>query len=162
MLQRAIDLAYQDNQITDQFFRLNDDEALHFLSEQTNSRSSILINDATNRRFYDQVLTWSDTTPLPNKAHQTYFDHWRGRGILADELCSALHLDQKDICAFVGVSRGPKSITLPFWNEDQGFTPHPFESVETSYQVRIYLNPKLHDKSPQVVQLARQLLQTGK
>lgn len=67
MLQRAIDLAYQESQITGQFFCLTDNEALHFLSEQTNSRSGSLINDAINRDFTTKFYPGQILLPCPIK-----------------------------------------------------------------------------------------------
>lgn len=158
MLQRAIDLAFQQDQIQYDFFLLTDDGALEFLRNHSNPQSAKLIENALRRDFYPRVFYY-ETGNKPAGQVKKLFDDWRGRQKLADDLAHELNLDPTQVCVYLGKSKGPKSIPLPFWNEEEGFIPQPFEQVEQSYQIKVYLHPEVMDKAKDVSSYINNLLQ---
>lgn len=157
MLQRAIDLTYQEDQIKPTFFSLTDDEALEFLRNQTNPRSKRLVEDALRRNFYERIF-FQEFHLEPEGKIKEFFQNWRGRQKLADDLASEVRIDPAQVCTYVGKSRGPKSITLPFWNEEEGFIDQPFQHVKESYMVKVYLDPKVLDKREAISEIMSSLL----
>lgn len=150
MLQRALDLAYQEDQIKPEFFLLTDDEALAFLRSHTNPRSQKLIENATLHRMYKNILEYHSNALPESPTAINYYTHWRGRQMLADEITKELGIDPMDMCVYVGVSKGAKSITLPFWNDDEGFLPQPFEEAKKVYIAKLFLNPSKDHKAKEV------------
>lgn len=157
MLQRAIDLSFQENHLPADFFLLTDDTALSFLCEKTSDRSKKLIENTLKRNFYETIFSLELKTPSSSPEARDYFGNWRGRNKLADDICKQCGLEPEDLCAFVGISKGPKSITLPFWNEENGFTEQPFEKVDNIYLVKVYLNSKAQDQANQIRSMLKNL-----
>lgn len=159
MLQRALDLAFQEGKITTNFFNFTDEQAIAFLETKAGRRAKKLIAQVLLRRFYQNVYNLETTKEPVDERAQRYYKHWRGRNELVDQLALDLRLDLTDLCANVGVTRGAKSIDLPFWSEELGFQPQPYEHTTKTYLVRIYLNPSQSSKAQAVAGLAKEIFE---
>lgn len=155
MLFRAIDLAFHEEKIKPTFFDLTDDEALSFL-HRCGGETTKLLKDLERQPY---LLLYESKTTEPSadferKAKRSP-DSFMYRHALSSTL--AKHLKSKDhtVCAYLGMDRGVRHITIPYssfadfhnqlnnW-EILGATLAP------EWIVQIYAHPSLRDRKQEI------------
>ena len=113
MLYRALEFAYDDGLIEEDFFRLGESDALFFLNKRCGGKTRDLIDRALRWKqyhlFYQQINSQHD-----QRLNSLYND-WRGRKMFADNLADRLGIPAEDIAVYIGSDRGEKAIKLPFY-----------------------------------------------
>jgi HD superfamily phosphohydrolase len=145
MLYRAIYLAYQIGLIDANFFLMNDDEAIDYLS-RCGGEISRLLERLISWEWYEEVFSlqfeshyWSPIMRLANNPMS---------GLeAADTLCNRAKVEPDDVCVYVGRGRDKKSVTIPFISADPAEGKGKFFLAEDNnlpiYRLKVFVNPNL-------------------
>jgi HD superfamily phosphohydrolase len=142
-LYRALGLAYQQNSLGEEFFRMREDQALRFLSDLGGGIREI-VHDLATWHHYPEVLRWEDqasTPELENLAGDT-----NARMEVADRVAEDLSLQRHQLAFYIGSGRGAKSIPLPWQGERSEAASNLFPGRKAKMRVALYCQG-YHDQS---------------
>jgi HD superfamily phosphohydrolase len=145
MLYRAIYLAYRIGLIDANFFLLNDDEAVDYLS-RCGGEVSRLLDRLISWKWYEEVFSLHSESyhrlPVMKLA-----DNPMGELEIADTLCAQVKIDPEDICVYIGRGRDKKRVTVPFIPADPAEGKGHFFLVEDNdspiYRFKVFVDPNL-------------------
>ncbi len=136
MVYRATEIAFYENELSMDFFLLNDYEAITYLLTKCNLRTKLLVERARRWNWYEEVVAIETTTPSA-RFKELAFD-WKGRKYLADKLCEQFGREPDEICVYVGKGRDKRKITLPFIS-DFGEKRFDVADNEPIYRAKIWI-----------------------
>lgn len=116
MLQRAMEFAFEGNHINEDFFQLNESEALYALANLSGSKAAKLINHALTWNHYH--LCYEQDNTEEDLRLSSFYDNWRARKEFTDTLADSLRMPREDVVIYVGKNRGEKEIRLPFYGDN--------------------------------------------
>ncbi|MGD9129200.1 MAG: HD domain-containing protein [Candidatus Woesebacteria bacterium] len=113
MMYRALDLAFQENELKKEFFLMTDAEAFSYLEHNCNPKTQIITRRARKWQFYPTAYSFSTNTA--SKKLRDFFLDIDNRTILADKISSQFKIKAEDITVYFGKGRGFKKIHLPIF-----------------------------------------------
>lgn len=115
MMFRAMELAFSENNLSRDFFFLDDLQALEFLLNRCNVMTARLVQRALRWEWYEEVVCFEFTNPTDKRA--SLASHWSSRKKLADSICQRFGIPYEDVCVYAGKGKDVKEVTTPFTNE---------------------------------------------
>jgi hypothetical protein len=145
MLYRAVYLAFQAGRIGTDFFLLNDDDAVSYLSHCEGGASRIL-NRLISWEWYEEVFSLQSESyrrlPIMKLA-----DNPMSGLEIADTLCAQAKVGLEDVCVYVGRGRDKKRVTVPFIPADLAEGKGEFflagDNDLPIYRLKVFVNPNL-------------------
>lgn len=156
MISRALYFAWQNNELTSDFFYLTDSQAFYLLENRFNPASRALAQDARYWRFY--LPAAEITTEKPNRHLKKVCLDWQLRFQLADTLAEKLNLPPQDITIAGGKDKGFKKIHLPFVGQGQKQSHMPLMPLR--WRLKIFIQPRHRSHIPRLQTLLHRLLKT--
>jgi len=139
MLYRAVDLAFQHGELSIDFFRMDDTQALAHLSG-CNLQTAYLIQQLMAKKHYIELGSFETTEPSPKLRDRA--KRINARREIADEFAKQINAPPELVCAYIGAGRDRRKIELPFVSSDGAYLldngKHP-----TIYRARLYVAPEL-------------------
>lgn len=115
-LYRALEYAYAEGALGEEFFRLGESDALHYLRFTVGGTAAKLVEEELRWRHYPLLYERLARDEDPRLA--AIYGDWRARRQLADELAAGLRIPPDELSFYVGRERGEKTIRLPFIGEN--------------------------------------------
>lgn len=112
MIHRAVEIAFCESELSLDFFRLNDVEAINYLATRCNLRTKRLVDRARRWDWYDEVVSIETTDP--SERFKMLASNWRGRKLVADVICRDYGREPDEVCVLVGRGRDKRKISVPF------------------------------------------------
>ena len=142
MVYRALEIAFCEEEIENDFFFHDDNTALSYL-RACNEKTARLVQSATRWAWYDEVV--SAEFQNPSEKLRTLSAHWKGRKRLADTIAEKLGVSQEKVCAYIGAGKEKRRIHMPFITKNaRAFYDN---SDETPiYRVKVYVPNDLSEK----------------
>jgi HD superfamily phosphohydrolase len=146
MLYRAVYLAFQAGRIGTDFFLLNDDDAVSYLSCCEGGVSRLL----------DRLISWEWYEEVFSLQSESYrrlpitklTDNPMSGLEMADALCAQAKVEPDDVCVYVGRGRDKKRVTVPFIPADSAEGRGGFFLAEDNdlpiYRLKVFVNPNLN------------------
>jgi HD superfamily phosphohydrolase len=117
MTRRALQFAYEEGELKEEFFRWTDTQAYNYLLEDCNPRTKKIASIAANKIPYVAVTDLMITSPQ-NDFIELCKDGDNSERI-ADSLAEEFALPREDVCVYFGKSRNYRSVHLPVLNGDE-------------------------------------------
>jgi HD superfamily phosphohydrolase len=152
MVYRALGLAFFAKEIKEQFFHLDDEEALaHLLF--CNSECASIVRQVMAGVWHKEIV--SKQTTEPSEKLLDVLKHWNCRLLLADYICEKCQLPKSAICVYIGEGRDNRKITLPF-STQKGFK---YLDGDTApiFRLKVYVAPEFEEKKNCVRRVIRKL-----
>ena len=118
MLYRALEYAFAANKLSEDFFALDESDALHVLRRRCGKPAGKLVESALRWQQYPllhQTLAREEDPRLV-----AIYDDWKARKRFTDAIADEIGVPRDEVALYVGRDRGEKAITLPFIGEHAG------------------------------------------
>ena len=138
ILYRALDYAFQENELAPEFFLYTDPQAFNYLLEKCNSRTRYLMAQAKNLVFYKQAWNYASTNP--SRELKEFCSDMDNRRSLSDRISQEFGIKPEHVSVYSGKNKGHKRIHLPFVSLDETQSNIKPTSQET-YMVQVYIHP---------------------
>jgi HD superfamily phosphohydrolase len=112
MLYRALEYAFSEGNLEEDFFLLTESDALYHLRKRSGPRAEALIEQAFRWKQYP--LRYQRSTVKADLRIASLYADWRARKAFTDEVANHLQVEAHQLVAYVGRDKGEKSIELPF------------------------------------------------
>lgn len=112
MLYRALEFAFADGALDEEFFALSEPDALHHLRHEVGGKTAQIIKAEYQWRHYPRLL--ETTSRVEDMRVASLYDDWELRKQVTDQLAADLKIKTEEFVLYVGRDRGEKSVTLPF------------------------------------------------
>lgn len=109
MIHRAIQLAFEHDEIDESFFRLTDAEAMLHL-RRCNKQTQTLIDRA--HRWEEYLFVCDDNITNPSPRLRQFCEDKDSRSNFADAIANTFSLPREDVLVYAGKSRGVRKIHL--------------------------------------------------
>ncbi len=141
VLIRALEYAYQAQELTKDFFHLTESQALYTLENRCNLTTQKLIKDLKNWVFYPLVgsIVQKDQ---PTEKILALVKSWKAQQVLADSLADQLKIPRAAVTLYAGRDKGFKKIHLPFIGDSTIEKHQPFQNL--FWRVKVYAHPKYY------------------
>lgn len=160
MLQRALTFAYDNGEITREFFFLTDEAALVWL-EQCNPGTLHLITRMKKWQWYERILNFCFENDVPPELEQWIEKGWRSRNVLADEISHEVRIHREQACVFTVAGRERREITLPFIDKHgQVYScwMAPQRKKNPIYRLQVFVAPEIvPEKKRRIASFAKEL-----
>jgi len=144
MMFRGLAFALEESELDTKFFFMGDYEALNYLINKCNPKTSEMFKNIANLQFYQQVFDFSINNPS-NKV-KNILENRENRILLADEISEELQLNPEEVCVYVGKSKGVRQIHIPILDQNGNSTNYqPLEEQE--WMARVYVHLSQIDKA---------------
>ncbi len=155
MLVRAIEFAFNQGDLDEQFFFRTDHQALYILEHNCNPITRHLTHSARLWLRYHKAAEIITTTPTPKlKALCRHRTSW---GKLADQISTELKVSPEDVTVHISKDKGYRQIDLPILGPESTAIRR-LPRRELRYMIQVYLHPRCHRLCPQVKSLLRQII----
>jgi HD superfamily phosphohydrolase len=156
MLYRAIDLCDQQTALGEDFFSLDETQALAHLQESCEQSRMLLESLATWRQY--PCLLWLASSEQDPRVSAIYGDT-EARRRAANRLAEILDIPAHHLCLYAGKAKGNKAIDLPFEGQKQlvAAAEQAFAATAPGQQVSVFIE-KSHALSSQRVMAAWQVV----
>lgn len=155
MLFRGLQFAFENGELTEDFFNLTDSQALYVLENRFNEKTKKLISDM--RRWFIYVpagrITIDDN---PSETIKTFCTNWKERQKIADIIAASLGLEREEVTVYAGKDKGFKKIHLPFVGGEKVVEHQPLQKL--FWRIKVYIHPKYKDKVEEVEELLEGIL----
>ncbi|MBI2023505.1 hypothetical protein HYT01_03015 [Candidatus Giovannonibacteria bacterium] len=146
MLYRAVELALYEGEISPEFFRFSDIEAISYLMT-CNPRTIELVDKMSRWKWYPEVASWEIKEPSRFVAKIAACTHRRRK--LLDEICGTLGIAPEKICLAMQRGVETKRIKTPFLVEcGRKLQGTKFE--RPPLRVRVFVSPEWQFKKPEI------------
>jgi HD superfamily phosphohydrolase len=115
MLYRALEFAFAEGTIKEDFFKLGESDALHFLRYDAGKEAQKLLLREWQWQHYPRL--YEQLNPEEDMRIVSLYDDWRLRKDFTDRVAKDLKVPLDEIALYAGRDRGEKAITLPFIGE---------------------------------------------
>lgn len=143
MLLRALDFAYQNGELAQDFFFMNDAEAFLFLERKCNKISSNITKMLKSWQFYERVFQFS--SPNPNDFMKKAVTRFETRQELATEVAAEIKAAPEDVALYLGSNKGFKKIHIPIV-EGSGKEKEHSPQIKLTFMAQVFLHPRHSDK----------------
>lgn len=143
MVYRAVDIAFNYGEISEEFFYLDDSSALDFLGS-CNRESAFLVEQTLAHQWYQEII--SIETTEPNQQFKNLAEQYRNaRGMIAEYIREQMKMPRGTICVYLGKGRDKRKIETPFVKADGS---RRFDEGEHRplYRIKIYVHPDYQNK----------------
>ncbi|KKR84886.1 MAG: Deoxyguanosinetriphosphate triphosphohydrolase [Candidatus Uhrbacteria bacterium GW2011_GWF2_41_16] len=143
MLERAIWFAFEQGELSEAYFRMNDQEAVEYL-QSCNEKTAFLANRVSTRDLY--ALCFAFETTKPSEKFLALSQKWDARYEVADAIAAHIKMPREAVCVHLGKGRDRRKIDLPFVRDDGSFfmDNSPPECLEPIYRIKVYLDGEVH------------------
>ena len=152
MVYRAVEIAFYLGEITEDFFRLNDTQAIDFLLT-CNKDSAHLVKKVLDQQRYPEFFSFK--TISPSDRLQAIAKDRDMRKILAEMICEQYHLPPSAVCVYVGQGRDKRKIDLPFVDKN-GSRYLDIKKYPPIYRVKVYVDPECGIKKAMIKSFVEQ------
>jgi HD superfamily phosphohydrolase len=156
MLFRGLQFAYENNELSDSFFRLTDSSALYLLENKFNPQTQRLISDMKHWFHYVPAIKVTKSGDV-SEGFKTFCSDWKERQKIADIVSDGLGIERESVTVYAGKDRGFKKIHLPFVGEKEAVEHQPLQKL--NWRINVYLHPKYEDKKGEVSELVTNILE---
>ncbi|NMB57235.1 HD domain-containing protein [Candidatus Beckwithbacteria bacterium] len=155
MLFRALQFAYEDNELKKDFFSFTDSQALYFLEYKANQLTRKLMKDMRFWHLYLPAgkIIKADTI---SETVKTFCTVWQERQKIADIIAHSLGVKKEEVTVYAGKDRGFKKIHLPFIGDGEIVEHQPLQKL--FWRIKVFLHPKHKDKVPAVQELLESIV----
>lgn len=144
MLYRALESAFSNGYLGEDFFWKNESEAIVDLQNSTDT-AHYLIQRASLWQQYKKA--WGNKFADSQELHLAATD-WQIRKEINDKLCEACGVSEKDLVFYLGKEKtGEKAISIPFVGMRKKEAEHRLKAKPGSWFARVYVNKNVKDYS---------------
>lgn len=143
MMFRALEFAYFNGELAEDFFYLTESEAFSYLTEKCSRATRELVEDALRWRFFVRAAEY--ITRKPTTRVKELCSGMKQRKYLADRVAEELKITKKDVCVYTGKDKGYKKIKIPFIDEG-GKTGNFVPKEERRWIIKVYIDPEYTGK----------------
>ncbi len=150
---RAVEIAFYRGELTEDFFHLNDVQAMDFLLT-CNKDSAHLAQKFLDRQIYPELIAFKTIRPslrLKAIAKDRYM-----RKALAEAICQECVMPQSAVCVYIGQGRDKRKIDLPFVGRN-GSRYLDNGNYNPIYRVKVYVDPEFENKKRVISSLVKQM-----
>jgi len=140
MLFRALQFAYENGELTQDFFTLTDSQALYVLEHRCNTLTQNLIRDMRQWLFYQPAAEIVKAGNV-SETFVTFCSQWRERQKIADIIADSLGIARECVTVYAGKDKGFKKIHLPFIGKGGQEEHHPIQKLY--WRIKVCLHPSL-------------------
>ncbi len=115
MLYRAIEFAYANDALQEDFFQLGESAAITLLANDAGIEAAELIDYEDRWQHYP--LLYEQVTLKEDMRLASLYADWKARKDFTDRLALQLNIPLTEISLYVGRGPGEKSINLPIWGD---------------------------------------------
>lgn len=155
MLFRALELAFKNNELDEEFFRLTESQALYVLEHRCNPRTRKLVHDMRHWCFYQPAVAITRAGSV-SETMKALCHSWKERQKIADSVAEALGIPPEAVTVYAGKDKGFKQIHLPFVGGEKRFKHEPLQKLY--WRIRVYLHPSFKDEEGAVREVVSSLL----
>jgi len=142
MITRALQFAFENNELDGSFFYLTDSQAFYLLENRFNSLTQKLTKAARFWQFY--FLAADKITEEPSPKIKELCSSFGKITVLNDMMAQSLKIPREDICLYAGKDKGFKKIHLPFIGEE--IEQYHLPIIPLKWRVKVFLHPKHRNK----------------
>ncbi len=145
MVYRALQFAFDQGKLTEEFFRQTDSEALKTLGASCGEEASHLVGNLYAGNRYAAVV--SIQTEEPSETLREQAKKPKARRELADVVSAKYNIAPRDVCTYIGQGRDRRKVTLPFVDRTRG-TWTTTDDPQPIYRVIVFVNPSVFKNTP--------------
>lgn len=155
LLNRALQFAYEAGNLSEDFFKLTESQALYTLQNRSNPATKQLINDLTHWIFYTKAvdlgfMNASDTLIA-------FCENWKERFKLADIVADSLAIPREAVTVFAGKDKGFRKIHLPFIGKQKQTEEHqPLQKKH--WRVKVFIHPRFAERIDEVQEIVESVV----
>jgi HD superfamily phosphohydrolase len=138
MLYRALEYAYKDGYLDQDFFKLGESEAMSHLLYNSGRQAAKLMTAALRWHHYPMIYQELNKDEDPRLI--SIYDDWQARRRFANQIARDLGIKPSDLALYVGRDRGEKTIQLPFIGEHSDQVASIFEDRGGPQRLSIFVN----------------------
>jgi hypothetical protein len=154
MLFRALQFAYENGEIDNDFFYRTDSQAFYLLENKFNQTTRKIAKDIRLWKFYQPAA--KKIVDDPSERIKQICLSWRKSGEVADKIAEELEIPREKICISAGKDKGFKKIHLPFVGK--GEKQYHLPIIPLKWRIKVYLHPTVDFKEATVQKLLEQLI----
>lgn len=154
MIYRAVYLAQELGEITENFFHLSDTQAIEYLLS-CNEWSVHLARRTVSHDWYKMIYSVETTEPSSGLLNVAKLD--ASRVAVANYICEQLKVPKGMVCAYTGRGKDLRKITLPFIHPGGSVTYDPSDP-KPIYRFKVYIDPDYLHKAESVKSLAEYMI----
>ena len=139
MIYRAVELAYEDGDLSEEFFRLSDEQALEYLRTKCRYSTIRLVEKTLKWHWYKTIFSQKTTEPSEKLKS---IANYAGRKKLADRIVDEAKIARENVCIVVSKGRDVRKITVPFVHKN-GSKRFDINEGKVIYRVMIYIPPEI-------------------
>ena len=148
MLRRALQFAYEEGEITEDFFYRTDSQAYNYLLQNCNIRTRKLAKAAAKKQPYIAVTDL--VIKNPSSGFADLCNNSDNRELIADSIADRLSLPRENICAYFGKSRNYRSVHLPVIN---GVDSNDLNEIQQEWTAQVFIHPDHGSKVSKINEL---------
>lgn len=156
MVQRALAIAFSNGKITEDFFHMDDEQAIDFLLGCGKEAKSLILS-TLKHTWYKEVF--SAQTLQPTNGFKGAVSQWDFRSVFADQICKEFGLPKNAICVYIGQGRDEREITLPIVASDSSRT-FLKESCAPVFRVKVYMDAEFSENKHNIVSLVNKMTES--
>ncbi|MFY9461989.1 MAG: hypothetical protein WAP51_02185 [Candidatus Sungiibacteriota bacterium] len=153
MMYRAVELAFLQDELSKEFFFLDDSGAVNYLLTQCNPKTAHLVEKALRWEWFEEVVSVESATPA--NAIKLLASHRSGRTKLAGLISQTLGIPDEKISVYVGKGKDKRRITIPFVKKD-GTTYLDQCDDSPIYRVKVYIAPDMTGKKNEIAEFVQE------
>jgi HD superfamily phosphohydrolase len=138
MLLRALNFAYEEEDLAEDFFSLTESQAFYLLENRFNLKTRKIASDIRFWRFFK--LAFEKLTKKPSKIVKKICKSADKQQELIDEIAKDLKIKRESIAIYAGKDKGFKKIHLPFFGREKIYEHSPIQPL--FWRIKIYIHPK--------------------
>jgi HD superfamily phosphohydrolase len=151
MTRRALQFAYEQGELKEEFFYWTDTQAYDYLLHNCNPETQKLARIAANRQPYKTVTDIVITDPPDNFGNLCKDSD--NREVVADDLAEEFSLPREDVCVYFGKSRNFRDVRIPVIGESS--TPVA-NGIIQEWTAQAFVHPKYDSKHSEINEAFRE------
>ncbi len=142
MMHRAVEFAFFAGNLSEEFFRMTDHDAVEFLKNSAHVRTQELITRMGRWDFYNLIFDCADSRP--SEGMKLYASDWRGRSRLADRIAMEFCLLPEHVYTYTGKGRDFRKINIPFVGPCEHCGTRIYNQIHEDpvYRIMVFLAPE--------------------
>lgn len=147
MLYRALDFAYHNHDLSEQFFFLTDEQAFNYLESACNPKTRHLITMAKQWKFFQEIFSLETTKP--SSQLKQFCKDANSRFQISNQLAHYLKIKPESISVYFRQNKAHKDIQTPI-KTPTGETLSFSQRSKASYIAKVYIQPNLIELKPAI------------
>ena len=141
MTRRALQFAYEEGELREEFFYWTDIQAYSYLLGDCNPKTRRIAQTAANKQPYIAVTDLVITNP-ENRFIELCKDG-DNREIVADSISEEFSIPREDVCVYLGKSRNYRSVHMPVINGNEASN---INGIKQEWTAQAFVHPEHHSK----------------